>query len=114
MVFVMRKLADVSDVCLILSRTRDNVKECEHFNLKEVAIIKYICLSYLFFVCKICWLSECELNRLKATHCRFLRRILNIPPSFVSRLSNAEIYNRVGMCPAGSCCWSGNYSCMDE
>ena len=42
------------------------------------------------------WLLKVDRTRLDAFQCWCLRRILNIAPSFISRVSNAEVYERAG------------------
>ena len=57
-------------------------------------------LSNLFYALQTCWLNETELKRLDAAHCRFLRVILGIPYSSVSRISNAVVLAKAGRSPA--------------
>ena len=42
------------------------------------------------------WSPYGDRTRLDAFQCWCLRRILNIAPSFISRVSNAEVYERAG------------------
>ena len=40
------------------------------------------------------WLLKADKDRLDAFHCMCLRRILHVAPSFVSRVSNNDVYTR--------------------
>ena len=57
-------------------------------------------VSNLMYVLQTCWLNEAELKRLDAAYCRMLRRVLNIPASYISRITNIEVYEKAHRYPA--------------
>ena len=48
-------------------------------------------ISKLLYGLSSAWLNKAEMRRLDGFYCRCLRAILRIPPSFVSRVSNATV-----------------------
>ena len=63
---------------------------------KKLEVFEACVVSRLMYGLHTCWLNGAELSRLDAFYCKCLRRILKIPPSFVSRITNAEVYARAG------------------
>ena len=55
-----------------------------------------IVVSRLTYATASMWLLTVDLRRLDGFYCNCLRRILRIPPSFVSRVSNATVLHRAG------------------
>ena len=53
-------------------------------------------VSRLTFAIASSWLLKADLRRLDGFHCNCLRRILRVPPSFASRVSNALILQQAG------------------
>ena len=75
----------------------------KHFGISRREKLRYFdayVVSNLLYALQTCWLNESELKRLDGAYCRFLRRIVGIPPAYVSRVSNAEIYSKADRVPA--------------
>ena len=58
---------------------------------RKLDIYRTCVLSKLLYSLESLWLLQADRCRLDAFHCRNLRRILRIPPSFVSRVSNKVV-----------------------
>ena len=53
-------------------------------------------LSKLLYVLHTTWLKTPELNRVEAFHAKCLRKIMGIPLSYISRVSNEEVLRAAG------------------
>ena len=62
---------------------------------RKLEIFESCVISRLMYGLQTCWLNEAELSRLDAYYCKCLRRILKIPPSFESRVPNAEFMRKL-------------------
>ena len=51
-------------------------------------------LGKLLYSLDSIWLLSADRNRLDVFHCRCLRRLLGIPHSYISRVTNADVLNR--------------------
>ena len=51
------------------------------------------------YALQACWLNAAELSRIDGFYCKCLRRILKVPPSYLSRTPNAVIYSQTGKFP---------------
>ena len=58
---------------------------------RKIDIYESCMLSKLLYSLESLWILQRDRWRLDAFHCRCLRRILRIPPSFVSRVSNQTV-----------------------
>ena len=56
-------------------------------------------LSKLLYSLDSLWLLKKDNDRLDAFHCKNLRKILRIPPSYFSRISNATVLDNAGSKP---------------
>ena len=66
---------------------------------RKLEVFEACVVSRLLYSLQACWMSSAELSRIDAFYCKCLRRILRIPPSFVSRVPNSVIYARTGRSP---------------
>ena len=70
-----------------------------HANLsyeRKFVIFNACITSKVMYALESIWLLKVDRTRLDAFQCSCLRRILKIPPSFISRVRNAEVYERAG------------------
>ena len=58
---------------------------------RKLTIYSRTVVSKLLYSLESLWLLQADRRRLDAFHCRCLRRILRIPPSFLSRVSNCTV-----------------------
>ena len=58
---------------------------------RKMFIYESFVLPRLMYSLHTAWLNKAEVKRLDGFHCRCLRRIFGIPPSFVSRVSNEDV-----------------------
>ena len=70
-------------------------------------------LSKLRYAVASAWLSKAQLRRLDGFQARCLHSILKIPPSFLSRIGNEAVRNRVGVRTfvCGNCGSAGTLLC---
>ena len=66
---------------------------------RKVKIYESCVLSLLMYGLHVSWLNQAERSRLDGFHCKCIRRIFNIPHSFISRVSNAEVLAIAKVCP---------------
>ena len=69
---------------------------------RKVAVYNAIVVSRLLYGLSSAWLNAAEIRRLNGFHCRCLRKITRIRPSFVSRVSNAAVLMRAHEHPLSS------------
>ncbi len=62
----------------------------------KLELFNCIIVSRLTYANASTWLLKADLRRLDGFYCNCLRRILRIPHSFVSRVSNASILQQAG------------------
>ena len=70
-----------------------------HRFVAQAKIYETCVLSKLLYSLDSVWLLQAERLRLNAFHCRSLRRILGIPHSYISRVSNDEVLRRASATP---------------
>ena len=73
------------------------MKLWSHANLnakRKIEIFNSCITSKVMYSLESLWLLQADKDRLNAFQCMCLRRILRIPHSFVSRVSNAVVYER--------------------
>ena len=58
-----------------------------------------IVVSTVLYSLDSLWLLQSDLRRLDAFHCRSLRKVLRIPCSYVSRISNEIVLENAGSMP---------------
>ena len=63
---------------------------------RKIELFNSIVVSRLTYATASMWLLTVDLRRLDGFYCSCLRRILRIPPSFISRISNARALERSG------------------
>ena len=63
---------------------------------KKIRIFEACVLSKLLYCLHTAWLNEAELRRLNVFQSKCFRKILNIPHSYVSRISNKTVLERSG------------------
>ena len=63
---------------------------------RKIDIFNSLILSKLRYGLAAVWLGIAEQRRLDGFHCRCLRRILRIQPTFISRTSNETVLQRAG------------------
>ena len=68
---------------------------------RKIRIYKSVVISRLLYGLNTAWLNIAEIRRLNGFHCRCLRTILRIPPSFISRVPNADILAHAEEVPLG-------------
>ena len=68
---------------------------------RKISIYKAVVIKRLLYGLSTAWLNAAELRRLNGFHCRCLRRILRIPPSFLSRVSNLNVLKAADETPLG-------------
>jgi len=66
---------------------------------RKMEIYSMCILPKLLYSLESMWMLKAERCRLDAFHCRCLRYILKVPPSYFSRISNAEVLARASMQP---------------
>ena len=66
---------------------------------RKLQIYSMCVISKLLYSLDSLWLVSHECRRLDACHYRCLRRLLRIVPSFISRISNAEVLRTAEMRP---------------
>jgi hypothetical protein len=66
---------------------------------QKVRYLQSIIVSKLLYGLSSVWLVTAQRRRLDGFHARCLRRLLRIPASYVSRVSNAEVLVRAGVRP---------------
>ena len=64
---------------------------------RKLGIYMACVVSKLLYSLESLWLLKADLSRLEAFHCRYLRRILHIPHSYISRISNATVLERADL-----------------
>ena len=86
------------------------VKVCKRFSMwnhsslpkdRKIRIYKAVVISRLLYGLSTAWLNVAELRRLNGFHCRCLRRILRIKPSYFSRVSNVQVLQEAEETPLG-------------
>ena len=82
---------------LISVRNHAGISQIRKLQLIDAYVI--LMFTQLFYALQTCWLTTAELDRLDSFYCRCLRRILRIPPAYVSRVLNAEVYSQTGRRP---------------
>ena len=65
---------------------------------RRLAVFDAVVISKLMYALSSAWLLQADLRRLNGFYCNCLRQILRIPPSYVSRISNAEVLSRAECC----------------
>ena len=63
---------------------------------EKIRIFEACVLSKLLYCLHTAWLNKAELRRLNAFQSKCFRKILNIPHSYVSRISNKTVLERSG------------------
>ena len=63
---------------------------------EKIRIFEVCVLSKLLYCLHTAWLNKTELRRFNAFQAKCFRKILNIPPSFVSRISNKIVLEQSG------------------
>ena len=58
---------------------------------RKLTVFDAVVTSKLLYAVASAWLTKGDRRRLDGFHVRCLRQILKIPPSFVSRVSNAKV-----------------------
>jgi len=74
----------------------------KHANIsrpRKLEIYRACIIPKLMYGLETVWLRKAEQERLNAFHCRCLRKVLGIPHSYVSRVSNAEVLRQAGEQP---------------
>ena len=66
---------------------------------RKVLIFNACVLSKVLYSLESVWLLKADRMRLNAFQCYCMRRIFHIPPSFISRISNADVLGRAGVQP---------------
>ena len=66
---------------------------------RKIQIYWSCVISKLLYSLDSLWLLKAERDRLDAFHCKCLRRVLGIPHSFVSRISNSTVLAKAGSLP---------------
>ena len=66
---------------------------------KKLPYFDAFIVSRLTYGLSTVWMVTCHRRRLDGFHARCLRRILGIPPAFVSRVSNQVVFQRAGVKP---------------
>ena len=73
-----------------------------HANVSQTAKIRFfdsLVISRLLYGLSTLWLVTAQRRRLDGFYARCLRRILRIPAAFVSRVSNAAVFDRAAVVP---------------
>ena len=73
-----------------------------HAGLTSRAKVKFFTsfvVSKLLYGLSTIWLVTAQLRRLEGFYTRRLRKVLRIPPAYVSRVSNVEVFRRAGVQP---------------
>ena len=60
-------------------------------NERKIRVYSAVVVTRLLYSLSSAWLNVAELRRLNGFHCRCLRRVLRIKPSFISRVSNSRV-----------------------
>ena len=68
----------------------------------KLAFFRSLVVSRLLYGLSSCWLVKRQMSRLEGFYARCLRSILRIPVSYVSRVSNNEVFRRARMQPLGA------------
>ena len=63
---------------------------------RKLLIYTYCVLSKLLYSLDSLWFLKADKCRLDAFHCKCLRKILGIAPSYFSRVSNADVLEKAG------------------
>ena len=86
-----RRLSEGRSIFLIMR------KLWSHANLsvkRKIEIFNAHITSKVMYSLESLWLLKADKDRLDAFHCMCLNRILHVAPSFVSRVSNNDVYAR--------------------
>jgi hypothetical protein len=67
---------------------------CQHRVKKETRFFDACCVSKLVYGLQSATLSQVERRRLDGFQCRCLRRVMRIPSSYISRVSNNTVLKR--------------------
>jgi hypothetical protein len=67
----------------------------------KIRIYQAVVVSRALYALSSAWLNAADLRRLNGFHCRCLRKILRIQPSFISRVSNAKVLATAAVPPLG-------------
>ena len=67
----------------------------------KLEYLQILVISRLLYGLSSAWLVKSQVRRLEGFHARCLRRILRIPPSYVSRVSNASVFAKAKATPLG-------------
>ena len=65
--------------------------------VRKIRIFESCILSVLLYGLRTAWFGAADQRRLDGFHARSLRRIMNIPAAFISRISNAKVFEQ-GRC----------------
>ena len=66
---------------------------------RKLEVFDSVVVSRLLYGLSSAWLNAADIRRLNGFHCRCLRVILGIQPSFVSRISNQKVLREAGKPP---------------
>ena len=69
---------------------------------RKLEIFRSLLEAKLFYSLACAVFCKADIRRLDGFQCRCLRKILKVPPSFYSRVSNAEVLRRAGHASASS------------
>ena len=70
--------------------------------LKKKELFQSLVVSRLFYGLSSAWLVKSQLRRIEGFYARCLRRLLRIPAAYISRVSNATVYQKAGVEPLGT------------
>ena len=74
--------------------TRSNLSRARKFRVFESCV-----LSVLVYGLKTAWFGAVARRRLDGFHARCLRKLMGIPPAYISRVSNATVFTSAGCEP---------------
>ena len=69
---------------------------------RKIEIFDSCILSVLRYGLRATWLGVAAMRRLDGFHARCLRKLLRIPPAYVSRISNSSVFTKASSKPFSS------------
>ena len=69
---------------------------------RKLQFLQSLVVSRLLYGLSSAWLIKAQIRRIEGFHARCLRRILRIPPAFISRVSNTIVYEKAAVVPLGT------------
>ena len=96
---VSRRLGEARGSFKVLRRCWSHANSSQR---RKLQLYHACVIPKLMYGLESLWLLQRHLHRLDAFHCKCLRQIYNIPPSFLSRVSNAEVLQTASETPLSS------------